>query len=702
MPPKGKPAKTGSNRRTNKTKKDDDDQTEWDMGGDDLMQGKQLVKPDDQLELDEKQLKEEFTRILTANNPHAPQNIVRFSFKEGTFKQTSAVEQIAIHFALDGNMLHKDSDEARRQKAGGRAVEPEPEPEKPVEKEPEAEAAKPEGGEEGEEKPAEGEAGGEGGEEKKKEQEEEEEEAADPKKKGALRNQFNYSERASQTFNNPYRERGTVTEPPPRATFSANANQWMIFDAYQADLLKAKIAKEKASKSSTNTFRKEDDKSTKKKLPTMEVSGDNINRVANAANILERMVNQNTFDDISQDFAYFEDASDEFRDQEGTLLPLWKFTYEKSKRQSVTAIKWSPTYPDLFAVGFGSYEFLRQGPGLLLFYTLKNPSFPEHVYPTSSGIMTIDIHPDQPYLVAVGFYDGSVSVYNVLEKTRDPIFCSTAKSGKHTDPVWEVKWQANDLDGNRNFYTASADGRVGCWTLVKDELIFTEMINLKISDMAGASGPDGMQLTMYGCGVSIACHRDIDYLYLVGTEAGKIHKCSKAYSTHFLDTFQAHAMSVNTISWNPFHPDIFITCSADWTVKIWDYNFTTPLFIFDLLSPVRDVAWAPYSSTVFAAVTTSGQCFVYDLNVNKYEALCEQTVVQKKKTKLNKIQFNQKYRIIVVGDERGHCTTLKLSPNLRKQPKRKKGEENLPPDPNFEISKLDKVLAAVREPTKQS
>ena len=37
--------------------------------------------------------------------------------QERTFKQTSTVEQIAIHFALDGNMLHKDSDEARRQQA---------------------------------------------------------------------------------------------------------------------------------------------------------------------------------------------------------------------------------------------------------------------------------------------------------------------------------------------------------------------------------------------------------------------------------------------------------------------------------------------------------------------------------------------------------------------------------------------------------
>merc|ERR1711974_276518 len=56
-------------------------------------------------------------RILTANNPHAPQNIVRYSFKERQYKQTSSVDQLAVHFALDGNLLHKDSEEARRQLA---------------------------------------------------------------------------------------------------------------------------------------------------------------------------------------------------------------------------------------------------------------------------------------------------------------------------------------------------------------------------------------------------------------------------------------------------------------------------------------------------------------------------------------------------------------------------------------------------------
>ena len=43
--------------------------------------------------------------------------------QEGCFKQTSHVDQLAIHFSLDGNMIHKDSDEARRQKAKYGAAE---------------------------------------------------------------------------------------------------------------------------------------------------------------------------------------------------------------------------------------------------------------------------------------------------------------------------------------------------------------------------------------------------------------------------------------------------------------------------------------------------------------------------------------------------------------------------------------------------
>jgi len=77
-----------------------------------------------------------------------------------------------------------------------------------------------------------------------------------------------------------------------------------------------------------------------------------------------------------------------------------------------------------------------------------------------------------------------------------------------------------------------------------------------------------------GGGTAFDFHVDKDYLYLVGSEDGKLHACSKAYSSTFLDTYNAHHMAVYRVAWNHYHTQIFITCSADWTIKIWDRTTT--------------------------------------------------------------------------------------------------------------------------------
>ena len=89
-------------------------------------------------------------------------------------------------------------------------------------------------------------------------------------------------------------------------------------------------------------------------MTTTTEQGDDMLKVVKAAKIVERMVNQNTYDEIAQDFKYYEDNADEFRDQEGTLLPLWKFSCEKSKKLSVTSMAWNKKYYDLFAIAYGS------------------------------------------------------------------------------------------------------------------------------------------------------------------------------------------------------------------------------------------------------------------------------------------------------------------------------------------------------------
>ncbi|XP_045051237.1 dynein axonemal intermediate chain 1 isoform X3 [Desmodus rotundus] len=636
MPQKQQPRRQSITVGRGARKRDEDSGTEVGEGADEWAQSKATVRPPDQLELTDAELKEEFTRILTANNPHAPQNIVRYSFKEGTYKLIGFVNQLAVHYSQVGNLIPKDSDEGRRQHYRDELVAGSQESAKLVFSETEIL--------EEEEEPKEAEAEAEAGSQTDMPaaaavEKVTEEELMTPKqpKERKLTNQFNFSERASQTFNNPLRDRECQMEPPPRTNFSATANQWEIYDAYVEELEKQEKTKEKEKTKTPVT--KKMGKMAMRKMTSMESQSDDITKVTQAAKIVERMVNQNTYDDVAQDFKYYEDAADEYRDQEGTLLPLWKFQNDKAKRLAVTALCWNPKYNDLFAVGHGSYDFMKQSRGMLLLYSMKNPSFPEYVFSSDSGIMCLDIHVDHPYLVVVGHYDGNVAIYNLKKPHSQPAFRSSAKSGKHTDPVWQVKWQKDDMDNNLNFFSVSSDGRIVSWTLVK---------------------------------------------------------CSKSYSSQFLDTYDAHNMAVDAVSWNPYHSKVFMSCSSDWTVKIWDHTIKTPMFIYDLNSAVGDVAWAPYSSTVFAAVTINGKTHVFDLSINKYEAICNQPVVAKKKNKITHVKFNPIHPIIIVGDNRGHVTCLKLSPNLRKMPKEKKGQE-VQKGPAVEIAKLDKLLNLVRE-----
>jgi dynein intermediate chain 1, axonemal len=208
-----------------------------------------------------------------------------------------------------------------------------------------------------------------------------------------LRNQFNFSERAAQTSSLYPKDKETITEPPPTMAIIGTCCQSVIYDEYVKDqerlelqerMAKMKAAAKKVCCSSTYDqhvlrqhlrlsslhqsnqapfgilslcFRppvalmmswcvqgavQKDDPGVMKEIVR---ESDDIMQSPDlglAAKVLERMVNQNTYDDIAMDFKYWDDASDQFKTHEGTLLPLWKFTNERARKKSVTSVSWSP------------------------------------------------------------------------------------------------------------------------------------------------------------------------------------------------------------------------------------------------------------------------------------------------------------------------------------------------------------------------
>lgn len=314
---------------------------------------------------------------------------------------------------------------------------------------------------------------------------------------------------------------------------------------------------------------------------------------------------------------------------------------------------------------------------------------------TEAGAMCCDIHKKYPYLIVIGQYDGNVCVYNLQIGTKEAVYVSQGVNGKHSEAVWEIKWGEDMQDGEINFYSLSADGRVFNWVLMQNKLTLTTIITLYL-DVPPVSGPDGTLMKLKASGTCMVFHPTNKEIFQIGTEEGLIFKCSTAYSSKYLMIYQAHYLSVQRMDFNKFNNNIFISCSGDWRVKIWEDMRSDPLFIFDLGASVGDVKWAPYSSTVFAAVTTEGRVFVFDLNVNKYKAICSQQVVPRKKNKLTRIVFNHKLPFIIVGDDKGTSITLKLSPNLR-LPCRPPKKQMYLDQHTLQIQKLERLLSLVRE-----
>eukprot|EP01012_Entosiphon_sulcatum_P014556 TRINITY_DN1957_c0_g1_i1.p1 TRINITY_DN1957_c0_g1~~TRINITY_DN1957_c0_g1_i1.p1 ORF type:complete len:635 (-),score=184.08 TRINITY_DN1957_c0_g1_i1:35-1939(-) len=613
------------------------------------------------LELSEEEKSQPIDRILKATNPNIRSVLVHFSHRkdERTYKFVPTMDQTAVHFAEDGNTMRKESEEAKKQAEERDRRSKELALAEEAEKNPELV-----------------------------------EQGVSTK---ILKNQFNFCDRASQTFNNPLRDRAIMTEPPPIITFSSTATQWDIYDAYVEDL-KAQQALAAKAKGGPAGAKKDDEK---RKDAGQQGSSEGSDDILNSPSmymslkVMERMTNQNTFNDITDDFKYWEDAADTYKDDGGTLLPLWKFTSDRVKKKAVTCIAWNTQYNDLFAVSYGSYDFLKQGQGGVVHcFTLKNPSYPEYTFTTESGVMCVDFHPQHGSLLACGLYDGTVLVFDVRQKSNKPIYQSTVKTGKHTDPVWQVYWQKEEAPKNLNFLSVSSDGRVTNWVLSKNELQWTNVIELKLTDEKDGKGdpadPDAALAGLSG-GCCFDFNKFQEPLFVVGTEEGKIRKCSRAYNSQYLETYEGHYMSVYSTQWNKFHPNVFLSASADWTVKLWEQNTKKALMSFDLGSSVGEVAWAPYSSTVFAAVTADGKVHVYDLNENKHEPMCDQLVVRK--AKLTRICFNPKEPIILVGDDRGTVLSLKLSPNLRKITKLEEGKNRQ----QTEVDKLNKIIDVTRK-----
>jgi WD40 repeat protein len=326
-------------------------------------------------------------------------------------------------------------------------------------------------------------------------------------------------------------------------------------------------------------------------------------------------------------------------DNETSLKSLFKFECDVTEGRQVSGIDINSVNPDLIAVSYGEYDIdsvneLKQG--ILAFWTLKNPTFPEKIIYWDNSITCCQWSKKQPHLIAIGDSQGNIAVFNIRSDSLAPIADSKDLDGKHTDIIWEIKWVDRDTKGEA-LVSISGDGRVVEWSMKKG-LELTDLTQLKretnpnqkdVFQSAAADDKEkkaGMTFINTG-GMSVDFPiKESGITYYAATEDCSIHMCSTSYPDQYIENYYGHTGPIYKVKCNPFwHPQdcpIFLTCSYDWTVRVWNARDTQAALVCHqiagevLRDQVNDIEWSPSTSSCFASVTNDGRVEIWDLKVD--------------------------------------------------------------------------------------
>jgi WD40 repeat protein len=76
---------------------------------------------------------------------------------------------------------------------------------------------------------------------------------------------------------------------------------------------------------------------------------------------------------------------------------------------------------------------------------------------------------------------------------------------------------------------------------------------------------------------------------------------------------------VTGVNCSPFLKRLFLTCSVDGAVRMYDVLSNRPVAVFEpgYNDYLNSVIWSPFRPTVFVTVSNSGTVYIYDLLLSK-------------------------------------------------------------------------------------
>jgi WD40 repeat protein len=123
-------------------------------------------------------------------------------------------------------------------------------------------------------------------------------------------------------------------------------------------------------------------------------------------------------------------------------------------------------------------------------------------------------------------------------------------------------------------------------------------------------------------------------------------------------TVFGHSGPVYQCKWSPIENSVYLSCGADWTIRLWKTETDQPLCEFQSGKfPVNDICWSNHCSSVFGSVSDDGKVEIWDLSFSLLTPVIAHSVLDHS---LMRLSFSPDAPSVLTGDDNGTVMVYKI------------------------------------------
>eukprot|EP00792_Barthelona_sp_PAP020_P006747 TRINITY_DN3068_c11_g1_i1.p1 TRINITY_DN3068_c11_g1~~TRINITY_DN3068_c11_g1_i1.p1 ORF type:complete len:663 (+),score=147.74 TRINITY_DN3068_c11_g1_i1:32-2020(+) len=333
---------------------------------------------------------------------------------------------------------------------------------------------------------------------------------------------------------------------------------------------------------------------------------------------------------------------------------------------SVVGIKCHPVNPLIFAVAYGHLEYDGiYHPGFITLWHFTNLMVPAGVIEVPATPTAIVWSRLSMNTLAVGLRNGDTYFLDCSASPISIISSTNFDSGRHLAAIWAMDFvDAYGPSGqiDEGLVTAGVDGQVRLHMPQHSRV--SSLMKLKnVRNTVRAEPVTEPFITRHAMALSLDFNPDDTLNYIVGTAGGPIIRCSRTYSEQYLQLYQGHSEAVYQTRYSPHASNVFLSCSEDWTIRVWSEESAEPLmtlFVPTRKEAIYDVAWCPFKSTALigaGGVNNDISVELWDLAKSTASPM---DTLSLEGGNVTRLEFSKKYPFFIAGTQDGSIHFVKV------------------------------------------